>query len=178
MIAPLIVTAHFDQASFAALEGLRRRYFPAHLNKVPAHLSLFHKLPGDEIAAVEEAIAEQARVTACLDLRPAKVRFLGRGVALAYQSVELERLRGALAARWRSWLTPQDQQPFRAHVTIQNKAEPATARALYEALSVQPLPPCRIDGITTWRYLGGPWEHVSTLPFDGASDGGVSGRSG
>ncbi len=173
MIEPLIVTAHLDQASFQELDGMRRRHFPSHLNQVPAHLSLFHHLPGSEINAVTDAVVDRCRGMACLDLRPAKVRFLGRGVALAYESVELERLRGALAAHWRSWLTPQDQQAFRAHITIQNKADPATARALRDALIGQPLPQCRVDGVTIWRYLGGPWEHVATHSFDGAS-----GRSG
>ncbi len=165
---PLIVTAHLDEASFARLDGLRRRHFPEHLNRVPAHISLFHHLPGDAGDAVVADVSRRCRMRAPLDLAPGAARFLGHGVALAYDSAELARLRGELAADWRAWLTPQDRQGFKAHVTIQNKVDTATARALHAALAVEPSPPCRVVGVTVWRYLGGPWEHIATCPFTAA----------
>jgi hypothetical protein len=94
------------------------------------------------------------------------VRFLGRGVAYDLASPELARLRGSLAATWESWLTPQDRQGHRAHVTVQNKVAAEVARALHERLSAAFVPgavPAR--GLGLWRYLGGPWEPVAELPF-------------
>ena len=166
---PLIVTAHLDAASFAVLDGLRRRYFPARLNRIPAHISLFHHLPGAEepaIVATVRALAGRARSFA---LRPLAARSLGRGVALAYDSAELAALRGTLAKEWAAWLTPQDRQGFKAHVTIQNKVEPATARALLAQMTGLEPPGCRVEGVTIWRYLGGPWERVATCPFTDVS---------
>ena len=162
---PLIVTTHFDATSLQIFDGLRRRHFPSHLNKVPAHVSLFHKLPGGEAAAVIQAASTRCRALAPMELQPAGVRFLGRGVALAYQSRELSLLREDLASEWRAWLTPQDRQPFKAHITIQNKAEPNAARALLASLQGAELPPCRIEGVTVWRYLAGPWSHLRTCYF-------------
>ncbi len=167
-LAPLIVTALFDAKSFDVFDGLRRRHYPAHLNKISAHLSLFHRLPGGEAAKVIAALEGRCRVLPPMDLRPAGVRFLGRGVALAYESRELSRLHDDLASEWRAWLTPQDRQPFKAHVTIQNKAEPATARALLASFQGAELPSCRLDGVAVWRYLGGPWSHVRTCRFESA----------
>ena len=162
---PLIVTAHLDDASFARLDGLRRRHFPAQLNRVPAHISLFHHLPGAEADAVAADVSRRCRVRQPFDLAPNGVRFLGHGVALAYESPELAGLRGELARDWDRWLTPQDRQGFKAHVTIQNKVDTAAARALQAALAPEPTPPCRVTGVTVWRYLGGPWEVVATCPF-------------
>ena len=169
MIEPLIVTARLDAESFAALDGLRRRYFPAHLNKVPAHVSLFHRLPGDEVEAVRATVADCCQARSPLDIGPARVRFLGRGVALAYRSTDLSRLHAELAEAWRPWLTAQDRQAFEAHVTIQNKVEPAVARELAAALGPEPLPSCRVDGVTIWRYLGGPWQQIETCEFGAGS---------
>ena len=162
---PLIVTAHLDSAGFAALDQLRRRHFPAKLNRIPAHISLFHHLPGAEeprVVATVRSAADRARSFA---LHPAAPRSLGRGVALAYESADLVALRGGLARDWAEWLTPQDRQGFKPHVTIQNKVEAAAARALLASLEGVAPPPCHVEGITIWRYLDGPWTRVATCLF-------------
>ncbi len=163
---PLIVTAHLDERSFEALDALRRRHFPRKLNKIPAHVSLFHQLPGEEIENVRAILAATCRVVRPFVMAPRDLRFLGRGVAIAYEAPELVRLRDDLATAFAGWLSAQDRQSFRAHVTIQNKVEAAVARALLEQLRDGAEPPtCRVEGVTLWRYLGGPWERVARLAF-------------
>ncbi len=94
------------------------------------------------------------------------VRFLGRGVAYDLASAELDRLRSSLAAAWQPWLTPQDRQKHRSHVTVQNKVAPEVARALHERLSAAFVPgSVTARGLGLWRYLGGPWEPVAELSF-------------
>ena len=165
MTAPLIVTTRFDDDSFAVLDGLRRRYFPAKLNKVPAHISLFHNLPGIEERAILRELSERCRPMDRISLQPGELHFLGRGVALGYLSPELSVLHGELSRAFNAWLVPQDRQRFKAHVTIQNKVDPAEARALRDRLRVEPSPPAEVDGLILWRYLGGPWERVATFLF-------------
>ncbi len=163
---PLIVTAHLDDAAFAVLDGLRRRHFPVKLNKIPAHVSLFHRLPGDALDSVRATLAAACRDTTPFVMEASELRFLGRGVAIAYTSRELTQLHGRLAQTWTGWLSAQDRQPFRAHVTVQNKVEPKVARALIETLRDELEPPiCRVEGLDLWRYLGGPWAHVGTCRF-------------
>ena len=163
---PLIVTAHLDADSFEALDALRRRHFPKKLNKIPAHVSLFHKLPGEELDSVRATLAEVCRAVRPFVMAPRELRFLGRGVAIAYEAPELAQLHGRLAQAWSGWLSAQDRQSFRAHVTIQNKVEPAVARALLEELREDAEPPtCRVEGLDLWRYLGGPWEAIETVRF-------------
>lgn len=166
--APLIVTALLDERAFAILDGLRRRHFPAALNKIPAHVSLFHALPGAEIETIGATLDELAARTACFDLWPLAPVSLGRGVAFRYESNALSRLHGELARGWAAWLSPQDRQTFKAHVTIQNKVAPADARALLRSLDPDAIPACRIEGLSLWRYRGGPWETVATSRFAGA----------
>ena len=65
-------------------------------------------------------------------------------------------------------LTPQDQAPWRPHVTIQNKVEPKEAKRLQAELRARFEPrPLSIRGLASWRYLGGPWEPIKTHVFRG-----------
>jgi 2'-5' RNA ligase len=162
--APLILTLKLDAASFAHFDGLRRRHFPPALNHIPAHVTLFHKLPGEALGEVVAAV--RAEANGPLKLRVSGVRKLGRGVAYEIGGEGLSALRGRLAHLWRDWLTPQDRQPFRPHVTVQNKVDPAVAEALYGALRASFTPFEAIgEGVLVWRYLGGPWELAAEVDF-------------
>jgi 2'-5' RNA ligase len=164
--APLILTLALDERSFAFFDGERRQYFPADRNFIPAHVTLFHHLPGDELAAIGATLAAVTRAHNPFSVAVTGLRPLGRGVAYRLESSALAVLRGELAARWKDWLTPQDAQRFQPHVTIQNKADPAQARALLQRLE-QGFSPFSVkaEGLHLWRYLGGPWEAVETFRF-------------
>ena len=164
--APLILTLRFDAAAAVRLEALRRAHFPPERNHIPAHLTLFHALPGAEEAGVVAALAETCAATPPVPLRFTGLLPLGRGVALAAEAPALRSLRAALAARWSAWLTRQDAGGFRPHVTIQNKVAPEAARALLDALRPGFAPwDARGDGLLLWRYRGGPWEAAGSFDF-------------
>lgn len=166
--APLILTLRFDDASFARLDALRRAHFPPDLNVIPAHLTLFHALPGD---ALDEVLANLR--TACAAMPPVALqvtgpRSLGRGVALEVSAPALATLRRALAQHWHGRLKPQDAQGWRPHVTIQNKVTPEAARVLLESLATGFIPwEGRGEGLLLWHYRGGPWEAAAEIPFGG-----------
>ena len=163
--APLILTLRLDAASFARLDALRRAHFPPPINHLRAHLTLFHHLPGARLAEVCEALAAVAD-RAPFPLEFPRVRSLGRGVAAEVSSAELGRVRAELAARFRPHLTPQDAQGFRAHVTVQNKVDPAAARDLKAHLQAGWAPwEGRGEGLLLHRYRGGPWEAEAEFPF-------------
>jgi 2'-5' RNA ligase len=163
---PLILTLQLDPASFATLDALRRAHFPRSRNLVPAHVTLFHALPGAEEAPIAAALAGLAEATAPLDLVVARPRFLGRGVAFDVESPALLALRGELARGWAGWLSNQDRQRYKPHVTIQNKVAPEAARALFAELEASWRPLAgRGAGLLLWRYRGGPWEAAGRFPF-------------
>lgn len=163
---PLILTARFDPDAAETFQRLRAQHFPAHLNIVPAHLTLFHHLPGAERDAVETDLARCCAQTAGVRFTVARVRFLGRGVALEIDAAGLLALRRQLAQDWTRWLVPQDRQTFKPHVTVQNKVDPVAARALHARLEAQGQSMAGvIVGLDLWQYRGGPWEMARPFTF-------------
>jgi 2'-5' RNA ligase len=162
---PLIVSLLLDDEAQGRFDRLREEHFPPERNHLSAHVTLFHALPGDRLDAVRADLAAAADREP-FDVDVTGVRFLGRGVAFSLASAELSGLRSGLASAWQPWLTPQDRQKHSPHVTVQNKVDPAVARALHDRL-LAGFVPCRVRarGLGLWRYLGGPWEPVEEFAF-------------
>lgn len=166
--APLILSLGLDAASFARLNALRQAHFPPERNVLDAHLTLFHALPGAMAAEIAANLATLAAGTPPPPLRFTGLRSLGRGVAFTVESEPLTRLRGLLAGAFHGVLGAQDRQGFRPHVTVQNKADPAAARALLATLQAE-FSPWEGSGtaLLLWHYRGGPWERAGVFPFSG-----------
>lgn len=164
--APFILTLKLDDESFQYFTALRDEHFPAERNYLSAHITLFHKLPGDEEARIREVLGDIAAEQPSLSLHFPGVQSLGRGVAVQVESPDLLRVRQRMASAFEGWLSPQDQQRFRPHITVQNKVGKETAAALYTQLS----PSWKAfdgvgEGLILWRYLGGPWERIDEFLF-------------
>lgn len=158
---PLILTARPEAATLARFEALRRAHYPVELNRVPAHVSLFHQLPGSELSAVADRLRLTAREHAAPLVEVTGLRSLGRGVAYKLRSPGLDALHADLAEAWEPLLIPQDRHRFAGHVTLQNKVTPDAARTTLAALTAGFVPwTFRVAGIDVWRYLDGPWEHL------------------
>ena len=158
---PLILTARAEPATQRRFEDLRRQHYPPELNRVPAHISLFHQLPGSELAAVTERLRLTAREHRAPAVEAASLRSLGRGVAVTLRSPGLAALHDDLMAAWEPLLIPQDRHRFAGHVTIQNKVDPRVARTTLIDLAATFQPwSFTVVAIDVWRYLDGPWEHL------------------
>jgi 2'-5' RNA ligase len=163
---PLILTLKMDDRSQELFDRLRERHFPRERNYLSAHLTLFHKLPGEHQARISADLQELCLHQTSFTLDATGLRFLGRGVAYELVSQKLMTLRRGLAERWRPWLGAQDRQGFKPHVTVQNKVSPERARALHGRLQAT-FSPFEVEGLglSLWRYLDGPWEPASTYLF-------------
>ncbi len=165
---PLILTALVEAGTQARFEALRRAHYPAALNQVPAHISLFHHLPGSELDAVKRRLK-----AVCAEVPPPEIavtgfKFMGRGFGYKLRAPLLEDVRAELAAGWDTLLIPQDRAGFQPHMTIQNKVPPAEARATLAALERDFMPfATHAMAIAVWRYLGGPWEALGQVAFRG-----------
>lgn len=161
-----IVTLELDAGAQAWFEEQRQRYYPAALNRIPAHVSLFHALPGD--GNTRHALREAAEGTAGFRMRVVGVRSMGRGVLYELQAAEVMGLHRGLAERFRPFLTPQDKQPLKPHVVVQNKVEPAEAKALLAVLGAG-FAAWEVEavGLDWWEYLGGPWRLLERFAFAG-----------
>jgi 2'-5' RNA ligase len=153
-------------ASGLRFDTLRRAYFPPKRNFVPAHCTLFHKLPGEreeEVVRLVGALCERARP---FTVFTSGVLNFGRGVAYGLEAPALIALREEIAHAMSPWLSDQDRQRYRPHVTIQNKADPAVASRLRTSLEDDFEPwSVRIEGLSLWRYRGGPWDAAATFRF-------------
>ena len=163
---PLILTAQLDRTASARFEALRRAHFPPERNVVPAHVTLFHQLPGSTLDAVVAHLLAVARAQPVLLAEVAPPRSLGNGVAFDLRCPELTSLHADLAAHWTGLTIAQDHGRLRAHVTVQNKVSAATAAATLQLLAADFLPwRVQVTGVTLWRYLGGPWQHIRDIGF-------------
>ncbi len=162
--ATLLLTAELAQPAQDLFEALRQRHFPPERNLIPAHVSVFHTLPGGAQARITARLralaAERCAVTVTEPFS------LGRGVAFRLQAPGLLAARAALVRDWASWLTPQDAQGYRPHVTVQNKVAAEEARLTLTQLR-QGFVTFRSEVVAwrLWRYLGGPWEALETVPL-------------
>ncbi len=158
-----ILTLRIDPASQAHFDRMRQAHYPPALNRIAAHLTLFHSLPDTaEIAAALEEIARHPTFS----LSVTGVRSLGRGVAYTLSSDVLLLLHTRLTHAFSAHLIPQDRQRFSPHVVIQNKATPEQARTLLVELQQQFQPfEVQAIGLDLWHYLGGPWQHTGKWLF-------------
>jgi 2'-5' RNA ligase len=122
------VTLILTPPSMAFFEAQRKRYYPGHANRMPAHLTLIYH------AAIT---AEQ--LIACTHIPSFKIQITGlvlfkNGVAYEAAGGELFRLHDCLAAQCGAALSFKDQQPFHPHITICNQVTPYKAKRVYEEL--------------------------------------------
>jgi 2'-5' RNA ligase len=166
VMPPLILTLELDPSSFGIFTALRKEHFPPERNFLDAHITLFHKLPGEQEESIKTTLKEICCQISTLTLSFSSLRFLGKGVAVNIESPELIELRKQLATPWNNWLEAQDKQPFKPHVTLQNKVTPEEARAVLEQLQETWVPLSgKGTSLLLWRYLGGPWELLESFPF-------------
>lgn len=166
-LPPLLVTLAMDADSFEHFNGLRQVHFPPERNHIPAHITLFHHLPGAEEATVVQVLARAAADTPRFLMETSGLWMMGFGVAYLLQSPQAVALHAQLQQQFAPWLTPQDaRQGFKPHITVQNKASATAAKHLHAQL-LESFAPQTIEamGLDLWEYLGGPWKHRARFAF-------------
>lgn len=168
--APFLVTLGMDSPSFAQLDTLRDHYFPARRNVVPAHLCLFHKLPGTEGEAIFEALKLATMKMAPIPLRFGRLEKHSGGMAVAVDAPGLARIHAWLNSRFSIWLTPQDRQPFWPHVTLMDHSpKPKVDRAFADLSATWEPWNGTGESLLLWRYRDGPWGLASEFRFRDSS---------
>ena len=161
--ATLVVTLKISAESQAFFDFKRAEHFPAHINYLKAHCTLFHKLPN--VPGVIDII-RNASIRPPFEMRVVGLRSIGNGVVYDLESDELQRWHAGLQKNLHPTLIPQDKQKLKPHITIQNKVTAFKASKLLEQLqgSFRPFTVPAI-GCSTWLYMNGPWQHLSDYDF-------------
>jgi len=181
------------------LTALRRTHFPRHRDRgnLPAHLTLFHALPGSEMghitAALEGLCGCAPQQQKPLRLATGAVFRMRRGVGIEVAEAvgggeegkggdghgraggesgpaAARRLHAELQRRWWAFLSAQDRRPWRPHWTVQNKAadEAAVDAAMDEAQAAFRGAEGLATGCALWRYdKGGRWAFERGFDFGG-----------
>jgi 2'-5' RNA ligase len=166
---PLILTARIAEKDLQTFDRLRRAHFPPDRNFLHAHLTMFHRLPGEYSERIVASLEQAAGGFDALTAAVTGPQHLGAGVAYSINCQPLQDIRTRLRAEFVSWLGPQDMQKWQPHITIQNKAPKAKADQLYHELRQSFWAyEIEITGLDLWEYLGGPWRHATFALFQPA----------
>jgi 2'-5' RNA ligase len=159
-----VLTLRMDEVSVTRLQQLRTRYFPPHVNFLPAHLTLVYALTAEQVARLQTA--GSLLPTEPIPLEFARPTVIGRGVAIRVESNELKALHARMIEMLGPGLTRQDGQPYRPHVTIQDKVTREAAKATSTKVSTEFAPwTGQGVGLDVWRYSRGPWQPHSQMSF-------------
>lgn len=185
--ATFVLTLQTNGSLHETMTELRKRYFPKHLNKLAAHLTLFHALPGSKLEAdILPVVARVAAETQRFRLHAASPFRLRRGMAISVPKHEGgEAAQAVHAALQRPWLeagflSEQDAGGCRVHYTIMNKVddEAGVARAFDEVCEQWPRVWGTADGLALWRYERGYWRWERGFRFAGGPRDGEADEAG
>ena len=161
---PLVITLKIDEPSQLFFDKQRTAYFPAHANYVPAHITLFHKLPSDN-PVIENGLATFAKHPA-FELLITDIMLHNSSVAYSIQSETLQQLHAQMQQTFAPYLIRNDRKILTPHITIQNKV---TAYKAYKthAFLIADFKPFVLQalGYTSWFYVKGYWEKKEEYLF-------------
>lgn len=129
-----VLTLRTSPDLHASMTKLRDVYFPPKLNKLDAHITLFHALPGEKLETdVLPVIKDMVSNTQPYRIRaehPFRLK-AGVGIAIADDVDHANKgkhgrnmtriIHAELRKKWGDWLSDQDSQPVRMHYTVMNK---------------------------------------------------------
>lgn len=177
-----VLTLLTDQKHHQTLTKMRKQYFPPRLNRLDAHLTLFHALPGSELeTAIRPKLSEIAQSTSPFSILAATPFRLNKGIAIGLPKAkggdDARNVHTQLKGAWKDFLSRQDSGGFAAHYTIMNKMddESAVQNAFDEVEANWKGCHGTAEGLSLFLYDRGNWVHMEDFRFgsggSGSSDG-------
>ena len=162
------------------MTALRKKYFPKHLNKLAAHLTLFHALPGSKLeSSIVPTLEEVANKTAPFPIRASDPFRLRKGFAVSISEHEGRKkgkqIHKLLQDAWMTerFLSDQDAGGCRLHYTLMNKVDDEiTVNRAYQELSEQWKGDSgMVEGLALWEYDRGFWRWQRKFGFEATTQG-------
>ncbi|KAF7189542.1 hypothetical protein HII31_09182 [Pseudocercospora fuligena] len=169
-----VLTILTDKPLHERMTDLRKKYFPKKINKVAAHLTLFHALPGSRLEShIIPTIQDVTRKTSAFRVEATELFRLKKGFAISVseqnggrQSKQVHR---ALQAPWKQegFLSQQDAGGCRVHYTLMNKVddELEIQNAYDEAAGAWKGDSGMAEGLALWKYDRGFWRWYRAFNF-------------
>jgi mannose-1-phosphate guanylyltransferase len=158
-----------------AMDRLRNKYYPAELNKVGAHLTLFHALPESKMDDIISGIRSVTQATSAYEVEASHVWSTNSIVAIKVHhhtaTNDTERIHATLRSRWANFLSKQDSGKVKLHYTLMGKVrDKEMIEAAFKEIRDQ-VEGREIEtrgmatGLTLWKYRRGYWESPNVFPF-------------
>lgn len=173
-----VLTLLTDKSHHSRLTSPRKRYFPSHLNKLSAHLTLFHALPGSKLqSTIIPDLQRLARRTSPFQIRATGPFRMKRGIVVGLARDEegcekAQEVHQVLQAEWKEggWLSEQDaEEGWRGHYTVMNKVdeERTVAMAFIAVKQGWEDDIGTVEGLELWKYGKGGWKWERRFDFQG-----------
>jgi 2'-5' RNA ligase len=170
--AVYVLTLLTDAKHHRILTETRKKYFPPRLNKLDAHITLFHALPGSLLEeSIKPTLREVSSKTRQFHLLAAKPFRLNKGIAIGLPKSsggdEARQVHQQLKAAWRHVLSQQDAGGFAAHYTIMNKVDDESeVQEAFEQVQDE-WKACHgtVLGLSLFKYDRGRWVHDEDFKF-------------
>ncbi|EMC98123.1 hypothetical protein BAUCODRAFT_51958, partial [Baudoinia panamericana UAMH 10762] len=170
-----VLTVQTDKGHHDRMTRLRTRYFPAHLNKLEAHLTLFHALPASKLqGSIIPALEDVASRTSPYKVVASKVMRMKRGMGIVIAknqgASQTQQVHRQLKGRWEAegWLSEQDRGGCHVHYTVMNKVddEAEVIQAQQELERTFRADTGTAEGLGLWKYERGWWHWERGFSFD------------
>lgn len=169
-----VLTILTDKAHHDRMTALRRKYFPKRLNKLAAHLTLFHALPESRLKShIIPTIKDVTSQTSRFDVYADKPFRLKRGMAVGISSSaggnQGKQIHRKLQDAWmrEDFLSEQDAGGCRLHYTLMNKVddEMEVDNAFQDLTADFRGDRGVAEGLALWRYERGFWKWERKFEF-------------
>lgn len=168
-----VLTLKLTDSLAKAVNSMREQYFPKKLNRIPAHLTLFHALPDSQFAAIESGLSQLSAKTKPFYVstgRPFRMR-LGVGINVGKGYNRMKQVHEDLRSQWMPHLSEQDQGGWKPHWTVMNKVnEEKKVDEAFQAVEREMLQNAQEGqaiGLDLWRYEKGNWIFANEYMFNG-----------
>ncbi|KAJ9666634.1 hypothetical protein H2201_003293 [Coniosporium apollinis] len=173
--AVYVLTLTTTPSIHGPINTLRKRYFPQHLNRTPAHLTLFHALPHSRLETLTSTLETLCTSTAPFAITtgaPFRMR-RGVGVNVGRGAEQAKRVHRELREAWMEFLSEQDAGGWKPHWTVQNKvdSEEEAAGAYEEVRGGFKGAEGMATGVGLWKYVKGRWVFEREFGFGGEEGG-------
>lgn len=167
-----VLTLLTDAKHHRTLTETRKKYFPPRLNRLEAHITLFHALPGSLLEeSIKPTLREISSKTNQFHLLAATPFRLNKGIAIGLPKSsggdDARQVHQQLKAAWGDFLSRQDAGGFAAHYTIMNKVddEKEVQKAFEQVQDEWKGCHGTVLGLSLFKYDRGNWVHNEDFKF-------------
>lgn len=169
-----VLTLSTDKRLHERMTALRNQYFPRKINKLAAHLTLFHALPESKLeSSVIPLLKDVSAKTSPFAIKADNPFRLNKGFAVSISGriggTQAKQVHQALQNVWKGegFLSDQDAGGCRLHYTLMNKVddEVEISEAYTSLLDHWRAETGTAGGLALWRYDRGFWKWDRSFNF-------------